>query len=268
MQKIQENLKHPAKLVTEKAGVKLPEGHIEAQVTTWGPREGMDGRRFNYQPEGFAEWHKSFEADGRPLPMYYNHNSDSMPIGEWNKFEMTDDGMVAEGRLFLNTTEGSNIYSIMKESPAMMDGVSVGAYAEEASMVDAEGNDTEEEDSYFQIKKGGLQEVSVVMHANNPMAKISKMEFVQENGELDLRKIEKKLREAGASKAIATAAASILKEAIEQRDAVRVVIEEAPVEQGEPVAAVVDENSLLLEALELRELNRALEKRLTQTKKV
>ena len=32
-----------------------PTGAIEARVTTWGAREGADGRRFNYQPEGFMD---------------------------------------------------------------------------------------------------------------------------------------------------------------------------------------------------------------------
>ena len=30
-----------------------PSGMMEARVTTWGAREGADGRKFNYQPEGF-----------------------------------------------------------------------------------------------------------------------------------------------------------------------------------------------------------------------
>ena len=42
-----------AKLVLEKAGGAEPTGNIEAVVTTWGPREGADGRKFNYQPEAF-----------------------------------------------------------------------------------------------------------------------------------------------------------------------------------------------------------------------
>ena len=31
-----------------------PSGLLEARVTTWGAREGADGRKFNYQPEGFG----------------------------------------------------------------------------------------------------------------------------------------------------------------------------------------------------------------------
>ena len=51
-----------------------PSGKIEARVTTWGAREGADGRRFNYQPEGFAQWADEFANSGKPLPMFLNHN--------------------------------------------------------------------------------------------------------------------------------------------------------------------------------------------------
>jgi len=39
--------------------------------------------------------------------------------------------MKAEGRLYVNTTMGSDLYKVMQESPQMFGGVSVGAYAEE-----------------------------------------------------------------------------------------------------------------------------------------
>ena len=42
-----------------------PSGLIEARVTSWGAREGADGRKFNYQPEGFAQWADEFsQAEG------------------------------------------------------------------------------------------------------------------------------------------------------------------------------------------------------------
>ena len=80
-------------------------GVIEATVTTWGAREGADGRKFNYKPEGFAQWADEFAKSGKPLPMYFQHNDMSMPVGEWQEFEFTDKGMNAKGRLFTNTTE-------------------------------------------------------------------------------------------------------------------------------------------------------------------
>lgn len=236
-----------------------PSGQLEARVTTWGAREGADGRKFNYQPEGFADWAAEFAEAGKPLPMFLNHNDMGMPMGEWNSFEFDDQGMTAKGRLYLNTVGGNDLYQILKESPNMFGGVSVGAYAEEAQMVDADGNPDQGEEAYFQITKGGLREVSVVMYPNNPNAEIQKLEAFDADGNVNPRVLEKVLREAGLSKKDATTASSIFKRVMVERDAA-VKVEVTPI-QGEP-AAVVDEADELLRALELRELSKALEKRI------
>ena len=77
-------------------------GVIEATVTTFGPREGADGRKFNYKAEGFADWMDEFMKSEKPLPMYFQHNDMSMPVGEWYEFMMDDEGMHAKGKMFLN----------------------------------------------------------------------------------------------------------------------------------------------------------------------
>lgn len=254
-------------LIAEASESTNPSGLIEACVTTWGAREGADGRRFNYQPEGFADWAKEFADADKPLPMFLNHNDLGMPIGEWTEFAFTDEGMNAKGRLYLSTQGGSDVYSVLKESPNMFGGVSVGAYAEEARMVDAEGNEIDDKtpvgqafDGYFQITKGGLREVSVVIYPNNPNAEISKLEAFDAEGHLQLRVIEKALRESGLNRKDATTASLIFKKVIEARDALNTSIEQSPT-QGE-LDAVVDEAGQLLEALKMRELTKALEKRL------
>ena len=238
-----------------------PTGKIEAKVTTWGAREGSDGRKFNYQPEGFADWAKEFMESDRPLPMYLNHNDLGMPIGEWTEFMFEDDGMSATGRLFLNTSDGRDVYNVLKESPNLFGGVSVGAYAEEYSMVDEDGVPLEDptEDGYFQITKGGLKEVSVVMHPNNEQASINALECVTADGSIDLRVLEKSLRESGVSKQNAVTAASVFKKVMEQRDAVQKPIEKAPIQSDSD--AEVTEADELLKALQLRELTKALQKR-------
>ena len=146
-------------------------GQIEATVTTWGAREGADGRKFNYKPEGFAQWADEFAKVGKPLPMFFQHNDENFPVGEWTSFEFTEKGMDAKGRLFTNTTAGKDLYTIMKESPNLVGGVSVGAYADEYQMVDAEGVAldpalADSADGYFQITKGGLREVSKIGRAH------------------------------------------------------------------------------------------------------
>ena len=254
------NLICEAKLnLNEKADNGEASGQIEARITTWGAREGADGRKFFYKPEGFMQWAKEFAQMGRPLPMYVNHNADAIPVGEWTSIEMDDEGMNASGRLYLNTTAGSDLYQVMKESPNMFGGVSVGAYAEEYQMVDADGELAKSDEGYFQITKGGLRETSVVMHPNNMKAEIKKLEYFRPDGSADLKVLEEALRDAGLSKQMSVAAASVFKTVIEQRDAVVLPLETAPIQSDSDAEATEAE---ILAALEQRELLKLLDKRL------
>jgi HK97 family phage prohead protease len=253
------NLICEAKLnLNEKASNGEPSGQIEACITTFGPREGADGRKFFYKPEGFMQWAKEFAEMGRPLPMYVNHNADAIPVGEWTMIEMDDEGMNASGRLYLNTSAGKDLYQVMKESPNMFGGVSVGAYAEEYQMVNADGEPDQSDEAYFQITKGGLRETSVVMYPNNMKAEIKKLEYFRPDGSADLKVLEEALRDAGLSKQMSVAAASVFKTVIEQRDAVEVPIENAPTQSDSDAEATAE----ILAALEQRELLKLLDKRL------
>jgi HK97 family phage prohead protease len=240
-----------------------PSGLMEARVTTWGAREGADGRKFNYQPEGFMDWATEFMESGKPLPMFLNHNDMGMPVGEWYEFDFDKEGMTAKGKLFLNTSAGNDLYTVLKESPDLFGGVSVGAYADEACYVDAEGNPVmmgdDDTESYFQITKGGLREVSVVMYPNNPNAEIHKLEAFDVEGNANPRIIEKLLREAGISRKDATTASSILKKLLALRDVKPEAKQEAPIARD---ADAVDQEAQLLRAFELRELEKALSKRI------
>jgi len=256
----QMNIICEAKLnLLEKSSSGEPTGKIEARITTWGAREGADGRKFNYQPEGFMQWAEDFAASGRPLPMFLNHNAESMPVGEWTSIEMDEEGMSASGRLFLNTSAGSDLYQVMCESPNMFGGVSVGAYADEYQMVNANGEPDQSEDAYFQITKGGLRETSVVMYPNNPKAEVKKLEYFRADGSADLKVLEEALRDAGLSKSDAVAAASTFKKVLEQRDAETVAIENAPQQSDSGAEATEAE---ILAALEQRELLKLLDTRL------
>ena len=245
-----------ARLMTEAQG---KSGKIEATITTWGAREGADGRRFNYQPEGFMDWAESFAADGKPMPMFVNHNADAVPVGEWNSVEFTKEGMVAQGRIFTNTTAGKDIYTVMQESPNMFGGVSVAAYADEYQMVNANNEPDQSEEAYFQITKGGLREVSIVMYPNNPEANVSRLEYFRPDGSADLKVFEQALRDAGLDKKDAKLAASVIKGIVEKRDVTPVAVEtESEVRDVLSDAA----NDEILAALERRELLKSLDKRL------
>lgn len=252
-------------------------GSIEARVTTWGAREGADGRKFNYQPEGFKDWADEFTQSGKPLPMFLNHNDMGMPVGQWDEFNFDKEGMTAKGKLYLNTVVGNDLYTVLKEAPKMFGGVSVGAYADEAAWVDAEGNELtdgeDDDESYFQIKKGGIREVSVVMYPNNPQAEVMKLEAFDSEGNPNVRVIEKVLRDVGLSRKDATTASSILKRIINENRKVKVPSELVKDEtititasdQETPSSCdtdAVDMEAQLIAAIEMRELARALSKRI------
>ena len=205
------------------------------------------------------QWAEEFSNSGRPLPMFVNHDADAIPVGEWTAFEFDDTGMKAEGRLFMNTTMGSDLYKVMQESPQMFGGVSVGAYAEEYQMVNAEGEPDQSDEAYFQITKGGLREVSVVMYPNNPMAEVSKLEYFRPDGTADLKILEQALREVGLSKKDAVVSASVFKKVLELRDAIPAPIEIAPDLSDSNVDATEAE---ILAALEARELLKLLDTKL------
>jgi HK97 family phage prohead protease len=234
-------------------------GKIEAMLTTWGAREGADGRRFNYQAAPFKAWASEFAEAGKPLPMYFQHNDSSMPVGQWDEFEFTDEGMIGKGNIFMNTSAGKDLYTIMKEAPKMVGGVSVGAYADEYEMVDEMGMpvDSMDEEGYFSITKGGLAEVSIVMQPNNPMANISKLEYFRADGSFNLKVFEKALRDAGISKKDATTAASIFGKATAKRDV------EADVKPTTETRDAESDAAKVLELLEHREMLKILDARLS-----
>jgi len=257
------NLLCDAKIILEKQTNEsaAPSGKIEARATTWGAREGADGRKFNYQPEGFADWAKEFAESGKPLPMFLNHNDMGAPIGEWNAVEFDDKGMSAKGKLFLETSGGKDIYHILKESPMMFGGVSVGAYAEEACMVDEAGNPVtnEDDDGYFQITKGGLRELSVVMYPNNPQAEVMKLENIEIDGQLNIREIERTLREAGFTKKDATTASLAMKKRFKVEKPETTIQVQPNQREADAVGIEADQ---LLQAFQEWELLQALSKRI------
>jgi hypothetical protein len=196
--------------------------------------------------------------------MFLNHNDMGMPVGEWHDVTFDEDGMSATGKLYLNTMAGADLYSVLKESPKMFGGVSVGAYADEAQYVNAMGEEFNadtmgDDEAYFQIIKGGLREISVVMYPNNPEANIQQLEYFDASGKFQIRAFEKALRDAGFARKDATTVSCILKKAFEQRDAAK-ALEVAPTQRD--AEAVVNEADAILKALNERELLKALSKRL------
>ena len=82
----------------------------------------------------------------------------------------------------------------------------------------------------------------------------------REDGTLDLKLIEKALRDAKLSRKDATTASSIFKQILATRDEPKVELEKAPIQSE--ADAVVDENEAILKAIEERDLLKKLNNRL------
>jgi hypothetical protein len=96
------------------------------------------------------------------------------------------------------------------------------------------------------------------MYPNNPNAEIQKLEAFGEDGKINPRVLERILRDAGLAKKDATAASSIFKKVLEQRDAPK-KSEESPTRSESDAAGNAEE---IYAALEQHMLLKALEKRL------
>jgi len=88
---------------------------------------------------------------------------------------------------------------------------------------------------------------------------VMKLEYFTPEGKMDLRVLEKSLRDAGISKHGAVTAASVFKKVLEQRDAVKTLLENAPTLSDSDVDVT---EAGILAALELRELSKKLDLKL------
>lgn len=249
-----------SKVITSEAS---GEGAIEMSVTTFGKREGEDGRKFWYKPEGFKEFADAINSGDKAIPICYQHESSDLPVGVLNKATLTDEGLSMSGRLYTETSRGSDLYKMMKSNPEMLSGVSIGAFADDYVFVNEDGNPSADGD-YFQITKGGANEVSIVLSPNNPKAMVNNLEYFFEDGNPNLKFIEKRLRdECGLTIEAAKSAAVIFKEALAQHAVVEKAPEELPVETRDETTAEIitnQEEAEVLAALELYELSKALKR--------
>lgn len=151
---------------------------IEAMVTTWGSRSSKDRRKFNYTPEAFKDFVERANESEKKIPMYFNHDEGTMPLGQWNEFEMTDKGLIAKGELF-NTTQGNDMSMILKEGSVISE-VSVSTYPSEwrwenITYFNDDGK-IDEDGEYFGYINGSIDEISLVADPNNMEAKINSLE--------------------------------------------------------------------------------------------
>ena len=225
---------------------------IRAVASTVGPREAADGRRFWYTESALEE--AANKVNEKSIPMFVNHDSLQLPVGEWKMAVLEGDKLIMEGTIY-----NQEVATVLKNS-SVMEGVSVGMMIHEAVMVDENGEPTAEEltayprEGYLQVVEATVVELSVVWKPANTEAKIQAVESVVSEDGINVREMEKDIRTQieGLSKAQATAVTSYVKSVMErlteQSDSVEV---EEVSDQSESVDTIEKELEEYLQGLEL-----------------
>jgi HK97 family phage prohead protease len=145
------------------------------------------------------------------VKMLWNHKSDLMPIGVYTKMEEREGGLYVEGKLS-DTQLGRDAATLLKDGA--IDSMSIGYMVKDSDY---------DKDGIRVIKDLDLYEVSLVNFPMNEKAVITQVK------NLDVKEIERVLREAGLSKSQATAIACAgvkrLREASEEAKAAATLAE-------------------------------------------
>jgi len=113
-------------------------------------------------PNAFDNSIKEYVANNRLVKIYYNHMTYDLPVGVINPSNISKVGKIwyVKGELNINTTQGKDVYELMKQG-ALSD-LSVNCII----------NDCEVNDKYRLLKELSLLEVSVVGEPANTQAKV------------------------------------------------------------------------------------------------
>lgn len=165
---------------------------------------GVDSVNDTILPGAF----KNAIGSGKRVSMFINHDSRSIPVGDWIKLKEDKTGLIAKGRIDENHRDGPSALSALRRGA--MDGLSIG-------FMIPKGGAKENDDGIREIKEIDLKEISIVNFPADDAARISvvKSEIIQIKTLPDL---EAFLRESGLTRSEATALTSRMKIVI-QRDA-------------------------------------------------
>lgn len=164
------------------------DGTFDGYGSVWGV---VDSYQEVVAPGAFTDSLAELAAKGRPVPVLWQHRSDT-PIGIWDKLEEDDHGLRGEGSLLVeDVAQAREAHALMKRRAVT--GLSIGYWVRESSFDEKTGIRT--------LTKLDLVEISLVTFPANDDARVEAVKFKLAHGELPTdREFEKFLREAGFSK--------------------------------------------------------------------
>ncbi len=152
---------------------------------------------------------KTLKEDRKPS-MFVNHDSFSVPVGDWVELKEDDTGLFVVGQVDMNHKNGPTVHSALKRGA--MDGLSIGYKV-------AKGGGEENDTGGMDLSEIILREISVVNFPADDAARISNVKQEIENLK-SLKDFELFLRDSGNfSKSTATVFVSRLMK-LKQSDSV------------------------------------------------
>lgn len=123
-------------------------------------------------PGAFAKCITRMKANAKKPKMLWQHKTD-MPIGVWDIFDESANGLIVEGNIFTETSMGKDAYALVKGGA--INGLSIG-YGVRDYSIDAKSGTR-------LLKELELYEVSLVTFPMNEMATITSVKSV--SGDID-----------------------------------------------------------------------------------
>lgn len=150
-------------------------------------------------PGAFAATLADRRAKGRPLPVLWQHRTDS-PIGVYDSVEEDSKGLHVEGRLLVkDVTLAAEAHALMKAGAVT--GLSIGYWIRESSYDEKTGIRT--------LTKLDLEEVSIVTMPANDEARVDAVKLKLAHGTMPtISEFERLLRDAGFSRTQAATVAA------------------------------------------------------------
>lgn len=159
-------------------------GEIKAYVTTFGNEDLVGDIMDTKALDGFVE--RFNKAENSSLPMLWEHNRQEI-IGEWKSFEIDEKGVIGKGQLYKGVSKADDVRIYLEKGA--VGSVSIGFMSKDYETLDSGGRKFNEID---------LFETSIVITPANPQAQI--VSAKTDDGEIDIRLLEKALRDAGLSR--------------------------------------------------------------------
>lgn len=175
------------------------EGEFEGYASTFG---NVDQGGDVVEPGAFIESVVKAKSDGRTIPMLWQHDQRE-PIGIWKDIAEDRKGLYVKGQLLVDADPlAKRAHGLLKAKA--LGGMSIGY------QIPAGGAEPDEKRrGVMRLIKVDLREISLVTMPMNLSARVTTVKSILEGGNLPtVREFEEFLRDAGFSKAIATAIAS------------------------------------------------------------